>query len=47
VRKAEPSELPRVARVLARAFYDDPVMAWVFPRESKRLALAERLWESA
>ena len=33
-----------MARVLARAFYDDPVMAWVFPRERKRLALAERLW---
>ena len=33
-----------MARVLARAFYDDPVMCWVFPRERMRHELAERLW---
>jgi GNAT superfamily N-acetyltransferase len=44
VRKAEPSELPEVAAVLARAFFDDPVMCWVFPQGRKRLELAERLW---
>jgi GNAT superfamily N-acetyltransferase len=44
VRKAEPSELPEVARVLARAFYDDPAMTWVFPRDDRRLAQTERFW---
>jgi ribosomal protein S18 acetylase RimI-like enzyme len=44
VRKAEPSELPQVARLLARAFYDDPAMSWVFPRDDRRLAQTERFW---
>jgi GNAT superfamily N-acetyltransferase len=33
-----------VARVLARAFYDDPAMTWVFPNDRRRLARAERMW---
>jgi GNAT superfamily N-acetyltransferase len=45
VRKAQRSELPAVAAVLARAFYDDPVMSWAFRSERKRLELAERLWK--
>jgi ribosomal protein S18 acetylase RimI-like enzyme len=44
VRKAEPSELPAVAALLARAFYDDPAMGWVFPRDERRLELTERFW---
>jgi len=44
VRKAEPSELPEVARLLARAFYDDPAMSWVFPRDDRRFAQTERFW---
>jgi GNAT superfamily N-acetyltransferase len=30
--------------MLARAFYDDPAMSWIFPRDGKRLAQAERFW---
>jgi GNAT superfamily N-acetyltransferase len=45
VRKAQRSELSAVAAVLARAFYDDPVMSWAFRSERKRLELAERLWK--
>jgi ribosomal protein S18 acetylase RimI-like enzyme len=44
VRKAEPSELPAVAALLARAFYDDPAMSWVFPRDERRLEQTERFW---
>jgi GNAT superfamily N-acetyltransferase len=33
-----------VAALLARAFYDDPAMSWVFPRDRKRLAQTERFW---
>jgi GNAT superfamily N-acetyltransferase len=44
VRKAEPFELPAVAAMLARAFYDDPAVSWTFPRDGKRLAQAERFW---
>jgi GNAT superfamily N-acetyltransferase len=44
IRKAEPSELPQVAAVLARAFYDDPAIGWVFPNDAKRLAQTERYW---
>ncbi|HEY1594657.1 MAG TPA: GNAT family N-acetyltransferase [Thermoleophilaceae bacterium] len=44
MRKAERSELPQVAALLARAFYDDPAMSWTFPSDRKRLAQAERFW---
>jgi GNAT superfamily N-acetyltransferase len=30
--------------MLARAFYDDPALTWVFPRHNRRLAQAERFW---
>jgi GNAT superfamily N-acetyltransferase len=39
-----PAELPAVAGVLARAFYDDPALTWTFPRDSKRMKQAERFW---
>ena len=43
-RKAERSELPAVAAMLARAFYDDPAMTWTVPKDGRRLAQAERFW---
>jgi hypothetical protein len=36
VRKATPADAPRLARALASAFQDDPVIAWVFPDEQRR-----------
>jgi GNAT superfamily N-acetyltransferase len=33
-----------VAALLARAFYDDPALGWIFPRDRKRLGQAERFW---
>jgi ribosomal protein S18 acetylase RimI-like enzyme len=42
VRKATADELPRLAAVLARAFYDDPPVRWVIPDDSRRMTIAER-----
>jgi ribosomal protein S18 acetylase RimI-like enzyme len=42
IRKLTTEDLPRIARALARAFDDDPVMNFVFPRDSERLARLER-----
>jgi GNAT superfamily N-acetyltransferase len=42
VRKLTPDEVPRVARALARAFEDDPVMSWIFRDDSERLTRLER-----
>ena len=36
VRSAEPDDHMALTEVLARAFDDDPVMRWVFPRERTR-----------
>jgi GNAT superfamily N-acetyltransferase len=36
VRKAKPADTRRLARMLASAFADDPVMAWVFPDQQRR-----------
>ncbi len=36
VRKATPADAPRLARALASAFQDDPVIAWIFPDEQRR-----------
>jgi GNAT superfamily N-acetyltransferase len=44
IRKMRDSELPAVAGVLARAFYDDPAMSWVFRHDDRRLAKTERFW---
>jgi GNAT superfamily N-acetyltransferase len=38
IRKMSGDEVPRIAAALARAFEDDPVMSWIFPRDSDRLA---------
>jgi len=42
VRKTTADEVPQLAAVLARAFYDDPALAWVIPDASRRLKIAER-----
>jgi GNAT superfamily N-acetyltransferase len=42
VRKLAPGDVPAVARALARAFEDDPVMGWVFRDDSERLGRLER-----
>jgi ribosomal protein S18 acetylase RimI-like enzyme len=36
VRKATLADAPRLARALASAFRDDPVIAWIFPDEQRR-----------
>ncbi len=44
VRKARDDEYPRVAGVIARAFYDDPVLSWFFRDDSRRMDQLERLF---
>ena len=36
VRLAREADFPAMARVLARAFHDDPLTAWLYPRERTR-----------
>jgi GNAT superfamily N-acetyltransferase len=45
VRKAVESERPRVVEALARAFYDDDVMRWFFPDDSRRLRQLRRVFD--
>ncbi len=40
------TDVHAISAVLARAFLDDPVMAWVMPREATRLRQLERLYRS-
>lgn len=42
IRKATADDVPRIARALARAFYDDPVFAWLDPDDSERMRRSER-----
>jgi predicted N-acetyltransferase YhbS len=42
IRKLAPEDIPRIARALARAFEDDPVMSWIFQDESERAGRLER-----
>jgi ribosomal protein S18 acetylase RimI-like enzyme len=42
VRRASAGEHPRLAGVLARAFYDDPVLRWFFRDDSTRMSRLER-----
>ena len=44
VREVERSEFPALARTFARAFDDDPVMAWFLPNQKKRSARLERFF---
>jgi ribosomal protein S18 acetylase RimI-like enzyme len=41
IRKIADADVPRVAKALAAAFEDDPVMSYVFPDDSKRRATLE------
>ncbi|MGA8218872.1 MAG: GNAT family N-acetyltransferase [Solirubrobacterales bacterium] len=43
-RRAEQAELPELARMLARAFHEDPVAAWACRPESLRPRVLERLF---
>ena len=42
IRKIAGDDVPPVARALARAFEDDPVMSWVFRDDAQRLRRLER-----
>jgi GNAT superfamily N-acetyltransferase len=44
VRRAARADVEGVARALARAFEDDPVMGWFFPDERARLERIERVF---
>ncbi len=46
VRKATAEDTSRLARTLALAFYEDPVMRWVLPDDSRRLRQLERSFDS-
>jgi ribosomal protein S18 acetylase RimI-like enzyme len=41
IRKATAEDVPRLARALARAFFEDPVFEWLIPRASERLRRSE------
>jgi ribosomal protein S18 acetylase RimI-like enzyme len=45
IRKLTADDVPRISDALARAFYDDPVLGWVFRDESERLARLEAAFE--
>jgi ribosomal protein S18 acetylase RimI-like enzyme len=42
VRVAREADFPAMARVLARAFHEDPLTAWLYPREGSRDRHVER-----
>ncbi|MGA9876775.1 MAG: GNAT family N-acetyltransferase [Solirubrobacteraceae bacterium] len=42
LRKATMDDLPRLKAVLAEAFYEDPVFAWLIPNDAKRRARLRR-----
>ena len=44
VRRARRDDLAGIARALARAFGDDPVMEWFFPDPARRDRMVERLF---
>lgn len=45
VRRATSSDVGALALTLARAFYDDPLFRWMFPRDARRLRQARRHFE--
>ena len=44
VRKLHDRDVPRIAKALARAFEDDPVMTWIFRNDSERLTRLESMF---
>jgi ribosomal protein S18 acetylase RimI-like enzyme len=42
VRAARREDFPAMARVLARAFHQDPLTSWIYPRERSRTRHVER-----
>ncbi|MBB3600896.1 ribosomal protein S18 acetylase RimI-like enzyme [Mycolicibacterium sp. BK556] len=46
VRPARKADIPALARVMARAFQDDPVMAWVQPDAARRQAALPGLFSA-
>jgi ribosomal protein S18 acetylase RimI-like enzyme len=42
VRKATADDVPSLALALARAFFEDPVFAWLVPDASERMRVSER-----
>lgn len=46
VRPATGSQVREMSQVLARAFYDDPVMTWMLPDDSDRLRALTRVYSA-
>jgi GNAT superfamily N-acetyltransferase len=46
VRQAGEADANELSRMLARAFHDDPVMAWLFPDEARRARGTERFFHA-
>ncbi|MBA3328060.1 MAG: GNAT family N-acetyltransferase [Solirubrobacterales bacterium] len=44
VRRARPEDFEPLAATLARAFYDDPVTAWFYPDDARRMRHARRFF---
>jgi ribosomal protein S18 acetylase RimI-like enzyme len=47
VRNATAADVPRLSVVLARAFHDDPIMSWIFPRTPDRIRELIRFYSLA
>jgi GNAT superfamily N-acetyltransferase len=45
IRKATPEDQARVVEALARGFYDDPLLTWIFPDGERRLQQNERAFD--
>ncbi len=45
IRKMTVDDCPTIARVQARAFFDDPLQVWALPDGSTRLSILERVFE--
>ncbi len=46
IRKADAADVPALAGALARAFDDDPVMAWLFPDPARRTRTLPRFFSA-
>lgn len=44
LRTATAEDVPRLARAMAEAFYDDPVLGWLMPDDERRLARLRRFY---